>query len=233
MAKSRRELQREQTTAEIKAVARVQMAETGTAALSLRAIAREMGMSAPALYRYFANRDALVTALIVDAYNAIADAMAVADGTVDELDFYGRFQAIAQAFRAWALQNPADFTLIYGTPIPNYHAPREITVPVAVRVLELFGVIFTAAYEQGKLQTPAHYAQLPTKMVQLISELHQQLDRPEIPEFVITLTLYVLPRIYGLVWAELYEHLPPNFAELGEFYTLEVTAMCAQFGLIR
>ncbi len=240
MSKSRREIQREQTTAEIKAIARVQMAETGAAALSLRAIAREMGMSTPALYRYFENRDALVTALILDAYTALGDAMLAADGTVDEMDFYGRFQAISHTFRDWANQHPADFTLIYGTPIPGYHAPAELTIPAAARVLEIFGLIFGTAFLHGKLQPPSHYLHLPEELAQIIAGIHQQLERDdvpvergEVPEIAITLALYTLPRIYSLIWAEQYGHFPPGFTESGQFFTLEIEALCKQFGLIR
>ena len=233
MAKSRREQQREETTAEIKAVARTQMAATGAAALSLRAIAREMGMSTPALYRYFENRDALVTALIIDAYRSLGDAMVVADGAVEETDFYGRFQAIAHTFREWAIQYPADFTLIYGTPIPGYHAPGELTIPLAGRILEIFGVIFATAIQYGKLEVPNQYADLPDDMAQIISDLYQQLNREDVSEVVITLTMYTLPRVYGLVWAEQYGHFPLGFADSGYFYTLEIDAMCEHFGLIR
>ena len=235
MAKSRREIQREQTTIEIKEVARKQMAETGAAALSLRAIAREMGMSTPALYRYFENRDALVTALIIDAYTALGDAMLAAMESVDELDFYGRFHAITNAFRNWALEFPADFTLIYGTPIPGYHAPGELTIPVAGRILEIFGIIFASAFQHGKLQAPQFYTDLPEDMAQIISHFHQLVEEeyPGIPEIAITLTMYVLPRVYGLVWAEQYNHFPPGFADSGYFYTLEIDAMYENFGLIR
>lgn len=233
MSKSRREIQREQTTLEIKEVARKQMAETGAAALSLRAIAREMKMSTPALYRYFENRDALVTALIIDAYTALGDAMLAAIERVEETDFYGRFQTVAHAFREWGMENRADFTLIYGTPIPGYHAPGELTIPVAGRILEIIGLIFTTAYHQGKLNIPSQYANLPEDMAAIITHLHQQLNRPDVPEIVITLTMYTLPRIYGLVWAEQYGHFPIGFADSGYFYTLEIDAMCAHFGLIR
>ena len=235
MAKTRREIQREQTTVEIKEVARQQMAETGAAALSLRAIAREMGMSTPALYRYFENRDALVTALIIDAYTALGDAMLAAMESVDETDFYGRFHAVTKAFRDWALAYPADFTLIYGTPIPGYHAPGELTIPVAGRILEIFGLIFARAYQHSKLEAPHFYTELPADMAQIIKEFHRlvEAEQPGVPEVAITLTLYILPRVYGLVWAEQYNHFPPGFADSGYFYTLEIDAMFEQLGLIR
>lgn len=231
MKLTRREQSRQDTTEEIKAVARRQMLANGAASLSLRAIAREMGLSAPALYRYFENRDALVTVLILDAYNALADAMISADAAMMREDFYGRFQAITTAYRNWAKQNPADFSLIYGTPIPGYHAPREITTPAAVRSQQALGQIFGEAWQAGKLQAPAFYNELPPSMAEVITELSQQLPQMDVPPIAITLTIYAWTRLYGLVWGEFYGHYPPGFSESGEYFEREIAAMYAQFGL--
>ncbi|MBK8899712.1 MAG: TetR/AcrR family transcriptional regulator [Anaerolineaceae bacterium] len=230
MPLSRREQLRIETTAEIKSTARQQMAEVGAAALSLRAIARKMRMSAPALYRYFANRDALVTALIVEAYGSLGAVMAAADAEIDRKDFHGRFQATADAFRHWALAHPQDFTLIYGTPIPDYEAPREQTVEPAGNVLQQFGTILHEAAQAGKLQVSDRYRTLPTGLQKSIDEL-----RPFLPDAVSTeviiLTMVIWSLLYGLVWGELYGHFPPGLAESGELYMLEVGTLCVRLGL--
>src|SRR5262245_85809 len=123
MPPTRREKQYAATSAEIKDTARRLMAEHGTAGVSIRAIARAMGLSAPSLYHYFPNRDELITALISDAFNALADELEqVRDrtaGTAAE-----RLMAVVLAYRSWALAHPLDFQLIYGNPIPGYVAPR-------------------------------------------------------------------------------------------------------------
>src|SRR5262245_45041432 len=129
MYQKRAERLREAAIAEIKAIARQQMAEQGQAALSLGAIARAMGMTTPALYRYFESRDALITALIIDAYEALAIALEQADSATRSDDYATRFRAMARAYRDWAVAHPHEYALIYGTPIPGYHAPRERTVP--------------------------------------------------------------------------------------------------------
>jgi AcrR family transcriptional regulator len=230
MTLSRREQLRVDTTAEIKATARQQMAETGAAALSLRAIAREMGLSAPALYRYFENRDALVTALIVEAYNSLGAAMTAADAEVDRGDFNGRFQAIARTFRNWALARPQDFTLIYGTPIPGYEAPREQTVEPAGNVLQQFGYVLHEAAQAGKLHVSSYYGNLPAGLQESVDELRAFLPEAVAAE-VVTLTMVIWSLLYGLVWGELYGHFPPGFAESGELYMLEVGALCERLGL--
>ncbi|MGW7579185.1 TetR/AcrR family transcriptional regulator [Streptomyces sp. NPDC054765] len=116
-----RERYRTQVRAEIKEHAWEQIATAGASALSLNAIAKQMGMSGPALYRYFAGRDELITELIREAYQTLAEALrtASADGA--------GLAGLAHALRAWALADPQRYFLIYGTPVPGYHAPEDIT----------------------------------------------------------------------------------------------------------
>ncbi|MFD9703692.1 TetR/AcrR family transcriptional regulator [Lentzea sp. NPDC059081] len=119
--RSPRERYREQVRDEVKRHAWEQIASAGVTALSLNAIAKEMGMSGPALYRYFASRDELITALIRDAYRSLADTVrAAAEGGTTAV-------ALAGVIRGWALQDPHRYLLIYGTPVPGYHAPEDIT----------------------------------------------------------------------------------------------------------
>ncbi|MDJ1639564.1 TetR/AcrR family transcriptional regulator [Streptomyces pakalii] len=116
-----RERYRAQVRAEIKQHAWEQIATAGASALSLNAIAKRMGVSGPALYRYFAGRDELITELIRDAYRSLADAVhATAVTGADPA-------ALAHVLRDWALADPHRYFLIYGTPVPGYHAPDEIT----------------------------------------------------------------------------------------------------------
>ncbi|GII60344.1 TetR family transcriptional regulator [Sphaerisporangium krabiense] len=120
-AESPRERYRTQVRTEIKERAWEQIATAGASALSLNAIAKQMGMSGPALYRYFAGRDELITELVRDAYRSLADAFLAA--AADGADLHG----LAHALRRWALADPQRYMLIYGTPIPGYHAPDDIT----------------------------------------------------------------------------------------------------------
>lgn len=116
-----RERYRAQVRTEIKERAWEQIAAAGAPALSLNAIAKQMGMSGPALYRYFASRDELITALIRDAYRDLADTVraAAADGP--------NLVALAHALRGWALADPQRYFLVYGTPVPGYQAPADTT----------------------------------------------------------------------------------------------------------
>src|SRR6266542_2658703 len=116
---------RAEMTEEIKAVARRHLAADG-ANLSLRAVARDLGMVSSALYRYFASRDDLLPALILDAYDSLGDAVERADAAVDRGDVLGRWLAACRAVRAWALANPHQYALIYGSPVPGYRAPQDV-----------------------------------------------------------------------------------------------------------
>ncbi|MGY0060737.1 TetR/AcrR family transcriptional regulator [Streptomyces sp. LZ34] len=117
-----RERYRAQVRAEVKQRAWEQIATAGASALSLNAIAKQMGMSGPALYRYFASRDELITELIRDAYRSLADTIRAASEKSG-----ADVAALAHAMRGWALEDPQRYFLIYGTPVPGYHAPDDIT----------------------------------------------------------------------------------------------------------
>ena len=122
---SRRERQREATSLEIRDTARRQLAASGAAALSLRAVAREMGLTAPALYRYFDDRDALLSALITDAYTSLTDRICAARDAQPADDPVARLVAACLAYRDWGLAEPHQFALVFGAPVPGYAAPED------------------------------------------------------------------------------------------------------------
>jgi AcrR family transcriptional regulator len=124
---------RAELTREIAEVARRHLASAGAAALSLRAVARELGMASSAVYRYFPSRDDLLTALIVDAYDALGDAAEHAEHAAPPDDLRARWMAACRAVREWAVAHPHEYALVYGSPVPGYAAP-ETTIAPAARV---------------------------------------------------------------------------------------------------
>jgi AcrR family transcriptional regulator len=135
----KRQESRERIEAQIIEVGRRHLLTHGPAGLSLRAVAREVGMVSSAVYRYVASRDELLTLLLVDAYSDLADAVdrarAAASPPSSWRDDIG---AIAHAVRDWALEHPARWALLYGSPVPGYHAPAEQTVAPGTRVVRVF-----------------------------------------------------------------------------------------------
>jgi len=146
-----RERARAEITAEILDAARGYLATDGAPALSLRAIARDLGMASSALYRYFSSRDELLTRLIIDAYDSLGTAAEASEATVDRTDLAGRFTAICQAVRAWALAHPNEYALIYGSPVPGYVAPAD-TVQPASRVTTLLLRIIVDATTADRIE---------------------------------------------------------------------------------
>jgi AcrR family transcriptional regulator len=139
-----RQRARAELTREIKEEARSQVAAAGAQRLSLRAVARELGMVSSALYRYFPSRDDLLTALIIDAYDALGDRAERAVAALPRADIRSRWRACCSAVRAWALGHPHEYALIYGSPVPGYQAPQE-TIPSASRVALVLGGLLADA----------------------------------------------------------------------------------------
>jgi AcrR family transcriptional regulator len=135
---------------EILEVGRRHLARHGAAALSLRAISRDMGMVSSALYRYVRNRDDLLTLLIVSAYTSLADAVEAAHAAADQRDLEGRWSAIGTALRQWALAHPHEYALIYGSPVPDYQAPAEMTNEPGTRVQALLVALLADATRMNR-----------------------------------------------------------------------------------
>ena len=234
-AQTRRERQHEATSEEIKHVARQQMQEQGTAGISLRAIANQMDLTAPALYRYYANRDELITALILDAYNALADALVESRKTHIERSYGEQMFAMLMRYRNWAKEHHTEFTLIAGNPIPGYHAPFEVTQPAAQRAFIPFLMTLQAAWEQGQLHIPQEYSHLPehmnTELVGWRSHLSKFIEHLDLPTPFLCIILLTWGKIHGLIFLQLYEHLQAIIADTEELYKTDVLVLLHRLGL--
>jgi AcrR family transcriptional regulator len=222
--------ERSETITQIKTVARQQMAEHGTAGLSLRGIAREMGITAPAIYNYFPRLEDLITALIVDAFNSLAEAMDAAEAAARSDRPYDKIMALCLAYREWAIAHPTVFQLIYGNPIPGYRAPEELTIPLARRpFLGLFRW-FIRAHQAGELAIPAEYQVVPPAMVEGIAAW-KRLSGIEMPDALLGLLMSGWARIHGAVLLELFGHLEPLVGGGGSFYRYELEAFAQRLEL--
>lgn len=147
----RRQESREQIEARIVELGRRQLVDRGAAGLSVRAIARDLGMVSSAVYRYVSSRDELLTLLLVDAYSELADAVDRARETIGE-SWSDDVIAIARAVRGWAVAHPARWALLYGTPVPGYHAPAERTMVAGTRVVGAFLDAVAAGITTGDIR---------------------------------------------------------------------------------
>jgi AcrR family transcriptional regulator len=151
---------REQIEARIVELGRRHLVDRGAAGLSLRAIARDLGMVSSAVYRYVSGRDELLTLLLVDAYSDLADTVDRARDTVGDL-WSDDVIAIARAARRWAVAHPAQWALLYGSPVPGYHAPPERTVGVGTRVVGAFFDAIAAGIATGDIRLTKTVAPQP------------------------------------------------------------------------
>lgn len=229
-----RALAREHLTRAITDEARRQLISTGADQLSLRAIARELGMASSALYRYFASRDELLTALIVQAYSDLGQAMedALTDSTADApAEPRARFTRTAQAARGWALAHRHEYALIYGSPVPGYRAPQETTGPAARVPLALLAPV-VQAHRAGQLQVTPGVEPAPLLHEQLAG-VGAQLDIGDLPESVVLTTIAVWTALFGAISFELFGHLVGSVDPSDQFFA-HVTADAAdRLGLPR
>jgi AcrR family transcriptional regulator len=197
-----RERVRAELTREITEIARRQLATEGAAGLSLRAVAREMGMVSSAIYRYFPSRDDLLTALIIDGYNAVGEAVERADAKAGNDDYAGRWLAVCGAVRAWALAHPHEYALLYGTPVPGYEAPQD-TVPAALRDTIVLARIVAEAHAAGALDPAGPCPPTPPSIAADMARARAMLPM-DVPDDVIARGFTAWAALYGTVSFELF-----------------------------
>jgi AcrR family transcriptional regulator len=216
-------------TQEIKTIARRHL-ETDGANLSLRAVARDMGMVSSALYRYFASRDELLTALIIDAYNDIGTAVETADAAVeDRSDLRGRILATARGVRAWALAKPAEYALIFGSPVPGYAAPQD-TIAAAARTPSVLVKVMIDGHAAGVLTaTDADLSPaLRTDLARACAAI-----APGLPEAVLLRGMLAWIHLFGAVSFELFGQLNNVIEARSEFFDRQIDLISDLVGLPR
>jgi AcrR family transcriptional regulator len=221
---------------EIKTAARRHLATDG-ANLSLRAVARDMGMVSSALYRYFPSRDDLLTALILDAYNALGDTVLAADATVaDRTRLRARWLAAGQAIRDWALANPAEYALIYGSPVPGYAAPRE-TALAAARTPQVLLDILADGYAAGLLPDKATVPIIAAADARTSGRLRAELAAvrddmtADLPEYLFLAAMTSWVQLFGIVSFEIFGQFNNVIGARDDFFTRQLELMADLMGL--
>jgi len=228
-----RALARETLTREILDAARARLATDGPAALSLRAVARDVGMVSSAVYRYVPSRDALLTALIVECYDELGAAVEEADAAVaDQDDVAARWLAACHALRGWAVAHPAELGLLYGTPVPGYAAPRD-TVDPATRVVRVLVTVVARAHDAGATARPAPDGAPDVRA--LVDPARQFVAARGIvadaPTELVTRTLMAWTTLFGTVSFELFGHLVGSVADPGQWYDAVARRLAADLGI--
>jgi AcrR family transcriptional regulator len=220
-SRTARDRARIELTDEIKAVARRHLVEQGSAALSLRAVAREVGMVSSAVYRYFPSRDDLFTALIIDAYDAVGEKAESADRESRNRTVAARLLAVCEAVRAWALANAHEYALIYGSPVPGYAAPEATIIPATRVPLVLLGQLV-----EGMASGEIVAGESPTT-TRIIRSDFAQLRRAaaaDVPDSVLSRGLSVWAQVLGTINLEMFGHLHNVIHDYDAFFTLQMRA---------
>ncbi len=204
---------RAELTDAIKTTARAHLASEGASALSLRAVARELEMASSAVYRYFPSREALLTALIIDAYNTVGEQVEAADAACDREDHHGRWAAIGSAFRGWATTNPHEFALIYGSPVPGYAAPEDTIVPATRATMVMLRLLADATVDAPRVLPE------PEERLRLELESMDEVVGGSIPPSIIAVGLAAWAEMIGFITLELGGHFENVVYERDALYT--------------
>ena len=218
---------------EIKDEARRQMAQEGASSLSLRAIARHLDMVSSGIYRYFKSRDDLLTALIVDAYEAVGSAVESADERCERVDFAGRWSACCHAVRHWAVAHPHEYALIYGSPVPGYRAPEETGPPASRVALTLLAIIRDAA-AAGKLRGPFAPAMSPTLSLPAAAEAARlgAIGFDGVPDDAIIRSITAWTQLFGAVSFEVFGRIADIVEDIDAVFDQSVRDMAAFVGIV-
>ena len=201
---NRRERQRAATVEEIKEVARGLMRDTGSTEVRFTDIAKEMGITPPALYRYYADRDELLTALITDAYRELGRAVAEARESRGPDDIAGRWVAVGTAYRDWARREPAQFALILGLPVPGYVAPEDgETTEAAKDAMAQLAALFIRAAELGVLGAPL-VREVSDEMAACAADKHPELKEQQVPAESFQAMIQAWATLHGITTLDAY-----------------------------
>jgi AcrR family transcriptional regulator len=219
---------RAQTIEDLKRVARRHLATDG-ADLSLRSVARDLGMVSSAVYRYFESRDALLTALIIDAYDDLGEATERAEAAVRRTDLRGRWQATAHAIRDWSRANRAEYALLYGTPVPGYSAPEDTIGPAGRPVIVMTSILRDGS-ERGVL-APLPHERLPAPTR---TELEGVIALPGfegVPAALLARGMGVWAALFGLVSFELFGRLTNAIFDYDAWFDYQLRLLTRELGL--
>ena len=229
-SRTARERARAELTREIKEEARRQLAASGAQGLSLRSVARELGMVSSALYRYFRSRDELLTALIIDAYDALGAAAETASSALPAADIRGRWRATCAAIRDWALANPHEYALIYGSPVPGYQAPRTTVASAARGVLVMGGILADAQAGNHRAGAGRPEEALPAELARQVAIVAEAIA-PGVDDSHLARGLIAWTQLFGMISFELFGQFVGALEPADPFFGYAIEQMADYIGL--
>jgi AcrR family transcriptional regulator len=223
-----RDFARIELTRAILASARAQLADVGPGELSVRQIARELGMASSAVYRYFPSRDHLITALLVECYDESGAAVEAAEAAVPRHQLRKRWIATATSLRDWSLANRHEYALLYGSPVPGYAAPEDTVTP-AMRTPRVFLALIADAEAQGaSLGAPS--MPVPRKEKAALAPIMESLGQPIGDERLVR-AMMAWPMLIGQLTLELFGHLHKGILDYDAHFAHLLDRVAQDLGL--
>ncbi|WP_405181645.1 TetR/AcrR family transcriptional regulator [Nocardia sp. NBC_01377] len=223
---------RAQTMEDIVRIGREHLASDGAAALSLRAVARDLGVVSSAVYRYVSSRDELLTLLVIDGYNALGDAVdaALADAPDDPAL---RLRVLGRAVLHWARAETARYGLLFGTPVPGYAAPAEQTVEPGTRVIVAMQALFADACARGLLTPPDPLPRLSGPLAASFAAIRSEFGL-DVPDWLMARGVTVWPALFGAVTFDVFDQYgAETFADRDELFELQLDGFLDMLGFGR
>lgn len=226
-----RERARAQTMDEIVRIGREHLAVHGAAALSLRAVARDLGVVSSAVYRYVKNRDELLTLLLVSGYDELGDAVDAAMAEVPEDDHRARFMTLGRAVRTWALAEPATYALLFGSPVPGYAAPDERTSVPGTRVPTAMLRVAAGAMSAGRLSVPEQPGEVSPALAEGLQGIRDQIGL-DLPDAYLARGVLVWTSLFGRVSFEVFGQFGrDSFGDPAGLFELHLATLADELGL--
>jgi AcrR family transcriptional regulator len=226
----RRDRLRQATIAEIKALAWEQIAVAGAASLSLRAVARAMGMTSSALYRYFRSREALLNALVRDGFTSLADTLEAVEAEVaDVTDMGERFIRLVGAYRAWSLEHPSEYALMFGTPVPGFEVFGPEVKAELIRGVNVLFRCMIAGVQSGRLHPPALRGPGAARLrAQLQAWGAHQGQR--LPPAALAGCLFAWTQLHGAISLDVFGHMPPDVLPADDLFEQQMRQVLVTLG---
>jgi AcrR family transcriptional regulator len=222
---------RQATLAEIKRLAWAQIARSGAAALSLRAVAREMGTTSSALYRYFPSRDQLLTALARDGFTSMADTLEAAEteSAARSETAHDRFMRVVAVYRAWSLAHPSEYALMFGTPVPGFEVYAPDVHEEMVRGVNVLFRVMIAGVQSGGLKPPPLTGPGAAK-VRAKLRRWQAHEGEVLPPAALAACLFAWNQLHGAIALEVFGHVPAELVPLDDLFDQQMRQLLAALG---
>ncbi len=213
-------------------IGREHLATQGAASLSLRAVARDLGVVSSAVYRYVSSRDELLTLLVVDGYNALGDEVDAALATAPD-DPIEQLRVLCRTVRRWAQAEPARYGLLYGTPVPGYDAPADETTTAGIRVIVAMQGLFARAYAAGQLTAPSSEPHVTGTLAADFARIREEFQL-ELPDWLYARGVTFWVSVFGAVSADLFDvYGPGTFNDRDELFEHQLDGLLEMLGYRR